>query len=243
MKTPTSTEITFIEKGQYWHYGLEKAIVSLLMNCEETGYSKNKHIDLLINIDGTTLGKSTEKSMWPILCSDTISKNVAVVGIFYGEGKPHNCNVFLEKFVHETTNLINNGITFNNNCYSIRLKALICDAPAKAFVLQVKNHNGFNSCTKCIIEGEFINNNRVTFPEGTNKMLRTNELFRNYAYSFDYQLGETILTQIPHFDFVRNVPLDYMHMVCLGIMRKLLLFWINGPLTWTMDHVVRPRMI
>jgi len=158
LKTPTCTEVAIIDKGQYWHYGLKKAIIRLLMNCEETDYSENRHIDLLININGATLGKSTEKSMWPILCSDTVSKNVAVVGIFYGEGKPNNCNAFLDKFVHEATELINNGIIVNNNRYSIKLKALICDAPAKAYVLKVKNHTGFNSCTKCVVEGEFINN-------------------------------------------------------------------------------------
>ncbi|XP_036141389.1 uncharacterized protein LOC118645100 [Monomorium pharaonis] len=230
LKTPTCTEVAIIDNGQYWHYGLKNSIMRLLMNCEETDYSENRHIDLLINIDGATLGKSTEKSMWPILCSDTVSKNVAVVGIFYGEGKPKNCNVFLNKFVHEATELINNGIIVNNNHYSIKLKALICDAPAKAYVLQVKNHTGFNSCTKCVVEGDYINN-RVTFPGGAHNTLRTNEQFRDYAYNFDYQLGETILTKIPHFDFVKNVPLDYMHLVCLGIMRKLLFLWLNGPLT------------
>lgn len=116
------------------------------------------------------------------MCSDTVSKNVTIVGIFYGEGKPGNCNAFLDKFVHEAIDLINNGILFNNYRYNVRLKTLICDAPAKAYVLQVKNHTGFNSCTKCVIEGEFIDN-RVTFRKGANKILRTNELFRNYAYN------------------------------------------------------------
>ncbi|XP_067216790.1 uncharacterized protein [Linepithema humile] len=230
LKTPTYTEVIVIDKGQYWHYGLEKAVTRLLTNCMQTDYSENRNINLLINIDGAVLGKCTEKSLWPILCSDTVSKNVAVVGIFYGEGKPSDSNEFLYKFVHEATDLINNGIIFDNNYYNVRVKALICDAPAKAYVLQVKNHTGFNSCTKCIIEGEYIDN-RVTFRDGANKTLRTTELFRNYAYNFDYQLGETILTQIPHFDFVKNIPIDYMHLVCLGVMRKLLLLWLNGPLT------------
>ena len=82
LKTPTYTEVNVIDKGQYWHCGLEKAITRLLMNCTQTDYLKNRNIDFLINIDGAILGKSTEKGIWPILCSDTISKNVAVTVYF-----------------------------------------------------------------------------------------------------------------------------------------------------------------
>lgn len=63
LKTPTYTEVNLIDKGQYLNYGLEKAIIRLLMNCAQTDYSKNRNINLLINIDGAILGKCTEKSM------------------------------------------------------------------------------------------------------------------------------------------------------------------------------------
>ena len=36
----------------------------------------------------------------------------------------------------------------------------------------------------------------------------------------------------PFVDFVNMVtefPYDYMHLVCLGVMKRLLLIWINGP--------------
>lgn len=45
----------------------------------------------------------------------------------------------------------------------------------------------------------------------------------------DYHLGISILTKLP-IDLIRCFPIDYLHNVCLGIMRKLLNTWINGQL-------------
>lgn len=70
----------------------------------------NKHIQLVgptnilrifINIDGLPIVKSSNASLWPILCSDSITKSVYIVGAYYGEAKPENNNVFLQKFVDE----------------------------------------------------------------------------------------------------------------------------------------------
>lgn len=45
-----------------------------------------------------------------------------------------------------------------------------------------------------------------------------------------YQQREaTILSQIPRFGAVSNVPIDYMHLVLLGIIKKLILLWLAGP--------------
>ena len=40
---------------------------------------------------------------------------------------------------------------------------ICCDAPAKAFLMKVKSHSGFSSCTRCTIEGEY-QQSRVCFP-------------------------------------------------------------------------------
>jgi len=44
------------------------------------------------------------------------------------------------------------------------------------------------------------------------------------------------LLNIPHFKPVTNVPLDYMHLVCLGIMRKLLNLWLHGELRYRLPY-------
>jgi len=63
---------------------------------------------------------------------------------------------------------------------------------------------------------------RIYFPieDGTNPTLRTDENFLNNKY--DYQIAETILSKIPKLGPVTDVPLDYMHLVCLGVVKKLI---------------------
>lgn len=43
-------------------------------------------------------------------------------------------------------------------------------------------------------------------------------------------IGHTILNNIPNFGLVTNVPLDYIHLVCLGVVKQIPRLWINGPL-------------
>lgn len=116
--------------------------------------------------------------MWSILCSDDILKDVDVVGICYGEGKPNDSNKFLEPLINKAILLINEGIDFNNCNYKIRIKGLICDAPAEAYILMIKSHNGYNSCTKCCIHSDYIDNT-ICFP-GFCDVLRTDEIFKTF---------------------------------------------------------------
>lgn len=44
---------------------------------------------------------------------------------------------------------------YNNVPIKVCITALICDAPAAAYVLSVKQHTGYNSCRKYTIRGEW----------------------------------------------------------------------------------------
>lgn len=189
--------------------------------------SDKKYINLLINIDGLPLAKSSQASLWPILCSNTFNNEVHLVGAFFGDKKPQNSNTFLQSLVNDLINLSNNYI-YNNNVIKIKLYGLICDAPAKSFALNVKGHTGFYSCTKCTIKGKYINS-RICFPN-TSYSLRTYELFAINAYK-NFQTGYFILNNVSEFLPISNTPLDYMHLICLGVVKKLILLWIKGPLS------------
>lgn len=89
----------------------------------------------------------------------------------------------------------------------------------------VKSHNGYDSCTKCCMHGIYFKNT-ICFP-GFCDILRIDEMFENFNYNLDYQNEKTKLINIPYLGLVSNVPLDYMHLVCLGVMRKLIQLWLS----------------
>lgn len=69
----------------------------------------------------------------------------------------------------------------------------------------------------------------MTFPE-VNAKRGTDESFRQ-ATNEEHHIQHSPLTDIGS-DMVTCFPQDYMHLVCLGVMRRLLDLWIStiGPL-------------
>lgn len=60
--------------------------------------------------------------------------------------------------------------------------------------------------------------------------LRTDREFAAHEYIGTHQHGASIFDEIPGFGCVSDVPLDYMHLVCLGIMKRLISLWLSeGP--------------
>ncbi|KYQ48594.1 hypothetical protein ALC60_12356 [Trachymyrmex zeteki] len=228
LKTPRHTAIIKMGLGEYCHFGFKNALKNMLDEYMKITGKINDNLDILINIDGLPISKSNNSALWPILCSDTILKSVFIVGVYFGQTKPQSNNDFLQPFVDEIISLINNGFFYNNINVRINLHALICDAPAKAFVLGVKTHTGYNSCTRCTIKGEHVDG-RLCFPATkVVDCLRTDADFADNKYD-DYQTGETILRHIPNFGLVSCVVIDYMHLICLGVVKKLILLWVEGP--------------
>lgn len=60
---------------------------------------------------------------------------------------------------------------------------------------------------------------KMCFPE-TNAQLRTDKDFR-LRNNENYHVGHSAFLKLQDFD-VNNIPFDYMHLVCLRVMRKLL---------------------
>ena len=67
--------------------------------------------------------------------------------------------------------------------------------------------------------------NRMTFPE-TSAALRTDKSF-GVMVDEDHHLGPSPFSTLS-IGMVTNFPIDYMHLSCLGVMRKLMYLWIRG---------------
>ncbi|CAL1683849.1 unnamed protein product [Lasius platythorax] len=101
LKTPKKTaEVVALSGGLYYHFGLSNTLEVFLLHYKSMSL-KVSEINLLVNIDGLPLSRSSPNSFWPILVSDDISNQVHIVGLFYGRKKPNNANEFLQQFVQE----------------------------------------------------------------------------------------------------------------------------------------------
>lgn len=61
-------------------------------------------------------------------------------------------------------------------------------------------------------------------------ILKTDEGFLSNDYEEVDTGNKTILKSIPNFGCISSVPLDYMHLILLGVMKKLIRLWLTGPL-------------
>lgn len=81
-----------------------------------------------------------------------------MIGLYYGRNKPTSANEFLSQFINELKIFISDGFMYAGRTIKVILSTIICDAPAKAFILYTKGHNGFSSYSKCTIIGKSIQN-------------------------------------------------------------------------------------
>jgi len=225
LKTPTSTEVKNIKGGIYHHFGIENEVKTLI----ETEPNLPSELLSVAGIDGLPLTDNPSSQLWPILgFFSNLNKSrplVFLIGAFLGKTKPLDSNEFLFDFVKELKLFYLNGIVYKEKHITIVLHALICDTPAKSFILNSKGHTGFNSCTRCITNGIWCNN-RTCFPD-LEAPLRSHSQFISYQDKHFHQ-GPTLLTEIPKFDMIFSIPYDYMHLVCIGVVKKVIHFWVSS---------------
>ncbi|KAF4527066.1 hypothetical protein B566_EDAN013511 [Ephemera danica] len=167
-----------------------------------------------INMDGVEVSKSGVNSLFTILghASNLPGSEVFKIGLYQGSTKPESLELFLEEFVSEITNLIENGFEYNGKTFDVKFHCLICDIPAKSFVLNTKGHAGLFCCTKCEVSGRRLEN-RTCFDE-VDCRLRTDTSFREKSNA-EHHNGDSPLTRIPGMDMIKDVVYDPFHLVTL----------------------------
>lgn len=239
LHTPKDICVKKCAGGSHIYFGLETNIIERasaglvsknypLIDRKILQMKWDSFLSVTLNVDGLPVHSSTTNSFWPILCvlDQSIIKVPFIVGLYYGESKPDDVNNYLRPFVDECLYLEKKGITINNKKFAFRLSCIIADAPARAFLKCIKSHNSLYACEKCKQEGTYIG--RTTWQYTTRLNLRTDVGFNNEGYE-DHQLSKSVLTELD-LGLVTQVPLDYMHLVCLGVVKRLIRVWVdNGP--------------
>ncbi|XP_067205232.1 uncharacterized protein [Linepithema humile] len=98
------------------------------------------------------------------------------------------------------------------------------DAPARAWLLNHYGHTSRHACGKCWVVGIRYEQRMIFL--GTNHRLRTNEEYVRMT-DYDHHKGISPLSRLP-MGMVTQVPVEYMHLVCIGIVKKLLNAWVTG---------------
>lgn len=188
-------------------------------------------IQLTFNVDGIPIYKSSSKQFWPIL-RYVIDKQYQyepfLVSLFLGESKPEPITDYFEDFVPELKKLCENGFFHDRSQmeFKVVIRAFICDTPARCMIKCCKLFNAYSGCDRCEQEGVYINH-RMTFPL-QNAPLRTDESFASMSDP-DHHKSISPLSEL-NIGLVSQIPLDYMHLVNLGCMRKLLIMLLKGDL-------------
>ena len=220
-KTPRSGPIS----TDFEHIGLKNQLIKKMKTSKS--HINTREILLDVNIDGIPLFKSSNITSWPILISicNFSDKRPFPVSIFCGSGKPENLNSYLKPFVEEMLELEREGLLVDEVHFSVKIRAIICDAPARSFIKSIIGHGGKKGCERCDVVGNTVHG-RTTFKTKASTRARTNESFRLKKDSLHHKSTTPLLAL--NIDMIKSFPLDYMHLVCLGVVKRLLKIWING---------------
>jgi hypothetical protein len=126
--------------------------------------------------------------------------------------------------VDECRTLLTHGIAHNDFVLKFTISAVVCDAPARAFLKNIKGHTSYSACERCSQSGAW--NGKMTFPE-VNAEKRTDASFDEMRDA-DHHKGRSPLSELG-IGMVSMFVLDYMHLICLGVVRRLIWLWLLGP--------------
>ena len=147
-----------------------------------------------------------------------------MVGVYHGATKPDSLKDYLHNFLIDLKKVVKEGFTFENKFFKINLPDAfsICDTLARSFLKCVKGHGGYYGCERCIQKGQYYKN-RIIYPE-TEAPLRNDTHFMD-QYDRNHQNDISPFQELG-IGLVSQFILDYMHLVCLGVVKRLINLWM-----------------
>lgn len=208
---------------EFIYLGLKKA----LHKYSEKFDHDEDNVKLAINIDGIPLFKSSSMQLW-------LYSYIAISSCFFCENqKPDPVDDYLEEFLLDLVELRKDGYKYNRKTLNVELHFFACDAPPRVALKCIVGHTGYDACERCNIKGNWVSSG-VTFDEAGDFEMRTHEGFTNKSYS-SHQKKESPLIQ-RNICCIISFVLDYMHLVCLGVTRRILNFLRKGPAVSCLSH-------
>ena len=231
LKSPRVVDVVSKCGGTFSYLGIKTGILIALENMQAV----ENEIFLDVDIDGVPLTKSSNSQLWPILGAINNSDFVFVIAVFHSFSKPSSVDDYLSDFIKEARQLLKDGICYNDTHFKFSIRSFICDSPARSFLKCTIGHTGYHSCERCCIRGERVQN-RIVFNDVTFKEIDRNGTdFKLGSYMDNHQKNISSLVHLG-IDCVNQFPLDYMHLVLLGVVKRILSFLTKGPAICKLSH-------
>jgi hypothetical protein len=213
-------KLNAVAPGHYLHLGIKDTLTAanfpFLLTCDK--------IIIDICIDGVPLVKSSRLCMWPILGAfvDRRTENPFMLGVYIGRGNPKSISDFLQEFVNEVQSL-EGRLEIEGRSVEFSIRAYCCDAPARSFLASVRYHTAKKGCSKCFQIGQRVDST-MTFQNHV-VGCRTDASYKSRSdpgfHSVAFLDKEHPLERIG-VGMISQVPLEPLHLLDLGIMKKLL---------------------
>lgn len=212
-------------------------------------YKKNYNnmtVSINFSLDGTPIFESSNFSIYPILCLlnelpvDERRKNIMLVSLWFGKGKPTPIREYLKPFVDECILLYKKGFSYEyeGQDYTKRCRVLncVCDSVQRPIMGGSTQFNREFGCGLCLHPGKRVEKGRGyvrVYPEIDNTFfgqgLRNHKDTLTHAKNHEFGMKEkSILCKIPEFDIIKNIDVDWMHFVGLGVCRQFGNLWFDS---------------
>ena len=234
MQTPRNLQISKKCGGEYFYFGIRSSVERRassglkLPQCRMPYLSSKdtKVLSISVGFDGVPVARSSNGQFWPLLgvVNQSIDQSPFLIALFYGHSKPCNLSEYLKEFIAEVKILKLTGIVIENVRYEFTISFFTADAPARSMLKLCKGHGGYHGCEGCAVEGDYVDH-RVVFLE--------ENCCERSDHSFEHQVDESHHTGVSPLlelgiGMVTQFPYDYMHLICLGVGRKMLLAMVTG---------------
>ena len=167
IKTARYVPITEKSGMEYIYFPVKEELMRQFLRYPTMMKESVTTLEISLNIEGLPLFKSSNKTLWPVLCGIMNVQPVAIfpVALTYGRSKPTDL-LFLQDTVDELNYLLEHGLNVDGKVIPVTLRCIVCDAPARALVKGTKLYSGYFGCDKCAQKGEWIG--RIVYPETKN---------------------------------------------------------------------------
>ena len=198
-------------------------------------------IDVTLHTDGINPFSKSKYSIWPVyLIFNDIPinqrfklKNILICGVWYGKMKPP-MQVLFDIIFTPYLDSINSSFKIDEFIFSLSIKFIIADKPARSSILNMQSSNAEYFCPVCLAKSQtiVINSKRHVFvpivePDKIN--FRTHAGFVACAYSSEqtklpeYGIkGSSFIQNFANTNIISCNIFDYMHSICLGVIKSLI---------------------